>query len=178
MRQIIAVAIALSSIRLVTLADLPIEPPHISASVMPVGAHVERAHGGGAPDPSTRLFNRITREMQHGDCPAAIEGFRLFVALHGESPLVPLAEYWRGDCEYRLERYGDAIGSFDRVLAGSPLPAALASSALLRKGVSYAKAGEHERSRHTLELVVAEFPGSLAAEAARAELVSALSADS
>jgi TolA-binding protein len=122
-------------------------------------------------DPARRFYDRIAREMLRGDCDAAIHGFHLFLELYGRTPLAPYADYWLGDCAFQLSRYDEAIISFDRVLARPAVPAKLLSAALMRKGLSYAKMGKPARSRHTLELVVTQFPETQAATAARQTLL-------
>lgn len=122
-------------------------------------------------NPAERLYNRVMEEVRRGDYEAAAAGFRLFLELHNDAPLAAQADYWLGECEYRLGRYQEAIASFDRALSRSPLNAELAAAAFLRKGDSYARLGEINRSRHLLELVVAQFPNTKEAMLARKTLV-------
>lgn len=130
---------------------------------------------GGAPrlsgDPGRSFFDRIMAEVaQHHD-DAAVAGFRLFLELHPDSPLSVQAEYWLGECEYRLGQYRDAIDSFDRVLSREPLNPQLAAAAFLRQGHSYANLGEVRRSRNLLELLVVQFPTTTEAAEARQTLL-------
>lgn len=111
------------------------------------------------------------RERAHGDCEAVIHGFRLFMELYRTSAVAPFAEYWRGDCECRIGRHADAVASFDRVLADAGVPADLVAAALMRKAQSYEQLGQRSRARHTLELVVVQFPATEAAHAARRVLI-------
>ncbi|HEV8540423.1 MAG TPA: tetratricopeptide repeat protein [Nitrospiraceae bacterium] len=122
-------------------------------------------------DPSHRLYDRIMHEFHRGDCEAARAGFQLFVELHASSPLTPYADYWSGECGFRLGRYREAIESFDRALGQSPLRPKLAAAAFLKKGLAYAKLGERSRSRALLELVVVHFPHTQQAALARQALL-------
>jgi TolA-binding protein len=121
-------------------------------------------------DPSHRLYDRIMLELHRGDCKAAKAGFQLLVELHAGSSLVPYADYWSGECDFRLGQYREAIESFDRALGQSPLRPKLAAAAFLKKGLAYAKLGEWDRSRHLLQLVVVQFPHTQQAAVARQAL--------
>jgi TolA-binding protein len=155
---------------LVVLVLWPFGP----ATARPIGANVSRAVEADATsfrhDASRPFYDRIMKEFHRGDCEAARAGFRVFVELHARSPLVPYADYWSGECGYRLGQYRDAIEAFDRALGQSPLRPKLAAAAFLKKGLAYAKLGEWHRSRHLLELVVVHFPHTLEAIQARQAL--------
>ena len=125
---------------------------------------------GHPQEPARRLYDRIAQELRRGDCEAAVAGFRLFLELYPESPLAGRADYWVGECEFRLGRYEQAITSFDQSLARSPFNPQLAAAAFLKKGASYAKLGEIGRSRSLLELVVVQFPDTQEATLARKTL--------
>ncbi|MER3422018.1 MAG: hypothetical protein C4293_01080, partial [Nitrospiraceae bacterium] len=156
----------------------PSPAPALKGSILTAGAEewmntVEAVLDGNSAvvrASAARLYNRIMEEVRHEDYEAGAAGFRLFLELHDRSPLAAQAAYWLGECEYRLGRYQEAIASFDRALSRSPLDAGLAASAFLRKGDSYAKLGEINRSRHLLELVVAQFPDTKEAMLARKTL--------
>jgi len=181
-RYLLAVALIIACTRLVTVSDEPVQPVRsltspatadagMTTMAWPLAIETDAVSG---QDPGQRLYDRIVREMLRGDCEAAVHGYRLFLELYGMSPRAPVAEFWQGECEFRLGRYADAIVTFDRVLNRDALPAKVVSAALMRKGLSYARLGETGRSRHTLELVVSEFPESSAADTARRQLVAVL----
>jgi len=132
---------------------------------------VEADLAGLPRDSARRLYDRIMDEFHRKDCQAAESGFRMFVVIHQDSPLIPYAEYWRGECAFRDGRYQDAIEAYDRTVSRSPLPPRLAASAFMRKGVAYAKLGKLNRSRNVLELVVVQFPNSEQAVLARKVLL-------
>jgi len=56
----------------------------------------------GCYSPSLRS---VMEEYKHRDYEAALAGFRFFLELHGQSSLAPNAQYWMGECQYRLGRY-------------------------------------------------------------------------
>ena len=56
-------------------------------------------------DSSRRLYDRVMEEFKHRDYQAALAGFQLFLELHRQSALASNAQYWIGECQYRLGRY-------------------------------------------------------------------------
>lgn len=122
-------------------------------------------------DPERQFFDRIVAEVRRQDYEAAAAGFKLFLDLHPTSSLSAQADYWLGESEYQLGHYRDAIQALDRALARAPFNPQLAAASFLRKGSSYAKLGEVQRSRRLLELVVVEFPATEQAAEARHTLL-------
>jgi len=126
---------------------------------------------GRSDDPGRQLYDRVMAEVARQHYDAAAAGFRLFLELHPRSPLAPHADYWLGECEYRLGQYQDAIQAFDHALSRVPLDPQLAPAAFLRKGTSYAKLGDESRSRNLLELLVVQYPTTQEAVLARQTLL-------
>lgn len=127
----------------------------------------------GAPqkpqDTSRRLYDRVMAEYNRKDYEAALAGFRFFLALHSQSSLAANAQYWVGECQYRLGRYKDALASFYNVVSYYPLSPKLASS-ILRIGQAHAKLGEHEKAQVMYSRVLQEYSDSPEAEVARKAL--------
>jgi tol-pal system protein YbgF len=117
-------------------------------------------------DTSRRLYDRVMEEFKHRDYEAALAGFRLFMELHGQSALAANAQYWIGECQYRLGRYKDALNSFYNVVSYYPLSPKLAASTL-KIGQTYSKLGDHEKARMMFDRVVDQYPDSSEAELAR-----------
>jgi tol-pal system protein YbgF len=116
-----------------------------------------------------RLYDRVMEEFRHQDYEAALAGLRLFLELHGRSPLAPTAQYWAGECEFRLRRYPQALTSFYDVIARYPKnPKRVA--AIFKIGLTYQRLGQHDESQRVLQRVVEQFPGSREAELARKHL--------
>jgi tol-pal system protein YbgF len=86
--------------------------------------------------------------------------------LHGQSALAANAQYWIGECQYRLGRYKDALNSFYNVVSYYPLSPKLAASTL-KIGQTYSKLGDHEKARMMFDRVVDQYPDSSEAELAR-----------
>lgn len=117
-------------------------------------------------DTSRRLYDRVMEEFKHRDYEAALAGFRLFMELHGQSALAANAQYWIGECQYRMGRYKEALNSFYNVVSYYPLSPKLAASTL-KIGQTYAKLGDHEKARMMFDRVVDQYPDSSEAELAR-----------
>jgi len=116
-------------------------------------------------DPSRRLYDRVMEEVRHKDYEAALAGFRLVLELHPRSSLASSAQYWIGECEFRLRRYSQALTSFYDVVSRYPKSPKLAG-ATLKIGLIYAKLGQQKDSRMVLERVVDQFPNTPEAEVA------------
>jgi len=117
-------------------------------------------------DTSRHLYDRVMEEFKHRDYEAALAGFRLFLELHGQSALAANAQYWVGECQYRMGRYREAIKSFYNVVSYYPLSPKLAA-ATLKIGQTYTRLKDHEKARMMYERVVDQYPDSAEAELAR-----------
>jgi tol-pal system protein YbgF len=117
-------------------------------------------------DASRQLYDRVMEEFKHGDYVAALAGFRLFLELHRQAPLAANAQYWIGECQYRLGRYNDALNSFYNVRSYNPVSPKLAASAF-KIGQTYSKLGEHEKARLMFDRVLDQYPNGAEAELAR-----------
>ena len=117
-------------------------------------------------DTSRRLYDRVMTEFKHREYEAALAGFRLFMELHSQSALAANAQYWIGECQYRMRRYKDALNSFYDVVMNYPLSPKLAASTL-KLGQTYTKLGDHDNARIMFDRVVDQYPASPEAELAR-----------
>ncbi|SLM47604.1 conserved exported protein of unknown function [Nitrospira japonica] len=124
---------------------------------------------GQVQDTSRHLYDRVMEEFKHRDYEAALAGFRLFLELHAQTALAANAQYWVGECQYRMGRYKDALASFYNVVSYYPLSPKLPASTL-KIGQTYTKLKDHEKARMMYERVLDEYPDSPEAEAARKAL--------
>ncbi len=124
-------------------------------------------------DTSRRLYDRVMEEFKHRDYEAALAGFRLFLELHGHSALAANAQYWIGECQFRMGRYKEALNSFYNVVSYYPLSPKLAASTL-KIGQTYTKLGDHEKARMMFDRVVDQYPDSAEAELARKAIDAAI----
>lgn len=120
-------------------------------------------------DATRHLYDRVMEEYKHRDYEAALAGFRFFLELHGESSLAANAQYWMGECQYRLGRYKEALKTFYHVVSYYPLSPKLAASTL-KIGQTYTRLKDHEKARTMYERVIDEYPESPEAELARKAL--------
>ena len=127
-------------------------------------------------DSSRHLYDRVMEEFKHRDYEAALAGFRFFLELHGQSSLAANAQYWVGECQYRLGRYKEALKSFYHVVSYYPLSPKLAASTL-KIGQTYTRLKDHEKARMMYERVVDEYPESAEAVLARKALDAAAMRD-
>ncbi len=127
-------------------------------------------------DTTRRLYDRVMDEFKHRDYAAAMAGFQLFIELHSQSALAANAQYWIGECQYRMGRYREALKSFYDVVSNYPLSPKLAASTL-KLGQTYAKLGDPEKARLMFDRVVDQYPDSSEAEVARKALEATASAD-
>jgi tol-pal system protein YbgF len=118
------------------------------------------------PDASRRLYDRVMEEFRHKDYAAALAGFRFFLELHGQSSLSANAQYWMGECQYRMGRHHDALASFFKLIADYPMSQKLAASTL-KIGQIYTKQGDLEKATMMYERVTGQYPDSPEAEVAR-----------
>lgn len=120
-------------------------------------------------DTSRHLYDRVMEEFKHRDYEAALAGFRLFLELHGQTSLAANAQYWVGECQYRMGRYKEALKAFYNVVSYYPLSPKLAASTL-KIGQTYTKLKDQEKARMMFERVVDQYPDSPEAEVARKAL--------
>lgn len=120
-------------------------------------------------DTSRHLYDRVMEEFKHRDYEAALAGFRLFLELHGQTALAANAQYWVGECQYRMGRYRDALKSFYNVISYYPLSPKLAASTL-KIGQTYTRIKDYEKARMMYDRVVDQYPDSPEAELARRAL--------
>ena len=143
----------------------------IFVSIVVVGCSLNLAFAAPShiQDSSRHLYDRVMEEYKHRDYEAALAGFRFFLELHGQTSLAANAQYWVGECQFRLGRYRDALKSFSNVLSSYPLSPKLAASTL-KIGQSYTRLKDYEKARMIYERVVDQYPDSPEAEAARKAL--------
>ena len=136
---------------------------------LPVGV---AAAPGATQDIARHLYDRVMDEFRQKDYEAALAGFRFFMELHSQSILASNAQYWIGECEYRLGRYKDALTSFYNVVSYYPLSPKLPASTL-KIGQIYTKLHDKEKARMMYERVVDQYPDMAEAEIARRALEAA-----
>ena len=97
---------------------------------------------------------------------AAEKAFTGFLQQYPNSPLVPNAMYWLGECYYSTNRLDNAIMIFKDVAERFPKHDKAAAS-LLKAGYAYAKMGDMENAYFYWQILLDDFPGSAPANLAR-----------
>jgi tol-pal system protein YbgF len=120
-------------------------------------------------DPSRHLYDRVMEEFTHGDYEAALAGFKLFIEVHRHSALAANAQYWIGECQYRLGRYQDALTSFYNVRSYNPVSSKLAASAF-KIGQTYSRLGDSHKARLMFDRVLDQYSEGPEAHLARKAL--------
>lgn len=158
------------------------------APVGPDGAVVEPGPGQGAPGGSEGreiALSDLAREeamsdvpdeyrqglalARQGGCDRAIQVFRDFLRKRPESPYVPNAHYWIGDCYYVLGDYYQAILKFNDVRQQYPR-SDRAAPALLKIGLAFLEMGNKGEARLAFQKVVNDYPSLPEAAKAREKL--------
>src|SRR6476660_3601354 len=120
-------------------------------------------------DTSRHLYDRVMEEFTNGDYEAALAGFRLFIEVHRQSALVANAQYWIGECQYRLGRYQDALISFYNVRSYNPVSPKLAASEF-KIGQTYSRLGDYHKARLMFDRVLDQYSDGAEAHLARKAL--------
>ena len=120
-------------------------------------------------DTSRHLYDRVMEEFTHGDYEAALAGFRLFIEVHRQSTLAANAQYWIGECQYRLGHYQDALISFYNVSSYNPVSPKLAASAF-KIGQTYSRLGDYHKARLMFDRVLDQYSEGAEAHLARKAL--------
>jgi len=120
-------------------------------------------------DTSRHLYDRVMEEFTHGDYEAALAGFRLFIEVYRQSALAANAQYWIGECQYRLGRYDDALNSFYNVRSYNPVSPKLAASAF-KIGQTYSRLGDYHKARLMFDRVLDQYSEGAEAHLARKAL--------
>ena len=111
-------------------------------------------------------------EFRHKDYAAALAGFRFFLELHGQSSLSANAQYWKGECQYRMGRYKDALDSFYNLISDYPMSQNFFFNDTATTEI-YTKQGDREKAQMMFERVTDQYPDSTEAEVARKALEAA-----
>ncbi len=99
----------------------------------------------------------------------ALAGFQAFAKAYPTSSLLPNAYFWAATCHYQLRDFPTSAETFAKVAATWPNDAK-APDALLGQANAQAEAGDNKGSKKTLEALLAQYPTSTAAQAAKQRL--------
>jgi tol-pal system protein YbgF len=119
--------------------------------------------GGSA----TERYNYAFGLMKEADYPAAEAAFREFVAAHPRDQMAGNAQYWLGETYYARGRYMEAASAFAEGYKRYP-KSSKAPDALLKLGMSLARAEQKQNACVALARLGEEFPKAAASIRQRA----------
>ncbi len=132
-----------------------------------------KAKAGAVPviDPAaeTRDYEAALTLFKGAKYQEALSAFQDFIKNYAKSTLVPSAHYWAASAYYQLHEYAKAAEMFAKVQAGWPQDSK-APDAMLGQANSQQQSGDAKGARKTFESLIANYPGSSAAQVARQRL--------
>jgi tol-pal system protein YbgF len=129
----------------------------------PVEATGTAVIGASAPETYLKAFG----DYASGRYPQAIEGFRSFLQQFPANNYAGNAQYWLGECFYRLGRYDRAVQEYRKVVDNYPL-SGKAPDALLHMAPALRQLNQYEQARQVLQTLRQRYPNSAAARKALA----------
>ncbi|MEF8724499.1 MAG: tol-pal system protein YbgF [Candidatus Accumulibacter delftensis] len=127
--------------------------------------------GKSASDPATetREYEAALNLFRANKLKEAAAAFETFARTHPDSTLTPNAYYWLGNAHYAMRDCRRALEA--QRLVGSKWPAhAKAPDALLNVATCQQELGDSKSAKNTLDALLAKYPDSSAAKAARQRL--------
>jgi TolA-binding protein len=121
------------------------------------------------PEGETLLYSRVLQAYRQGQLADCAHSQEMLFKYFPKSSLGDNALYLRGLLELQKDFLPEALKSFDAVEARYPLGNKRASG-MLAKGVVLKKLNLDQSSRHVLERLIQNYPGSVEARRAQVEL--------
>lgn len=137
----------------------------LAVSILLGGVWAQEALANPSSHPR-QLYNHVMHEFRDKDYAAALAGFHFFLELYGSSRLATNAQFWKGECEFRLKRYREALVSYEKVLEQRPATSKVAG-ATVKMGLIYGYLRQREEARILLERVLVNYPESREAKIAQ-----------
>src|SRR5712692_6049123 len=135
----------------------------------------KQAVGGKVPPASTlsdkEAYDRAQQHYGQGHYDVALTSFRLFLVQYPDSPLVPNAHFWMGECYVRAHDYERGLEQYEHVVRKYP-KSAKAAPALYRKAMTFLELNNKEAARSALRQLIADYPKSEDSQRAKAKLAS------
>lgn len=123
------------------------------------------------PDPAQegRDYEGALGTFKAGKYKEAEAAFQTFIKTYPSSSLLPNAHYWAASSHFQLKEFDKAAEMFAKVAATWPNDAK-APDALLAQGNALTEAGDGKGARKVLEALIAQYPGTTAAQTAKQRL--------
>lgn len=121
------------------------------------------------PAKEARDYEAALNAFKGGKYREAIASFQSFIQGHPNSELLPNAHFWTASSHFQMKEYQKAADIFAKVAATWP-QSQKAPDALLAQGNALGEYGDAKGSKKVLEALVAQYPGSTAAQTAKQRL--------
>lgn len=122
------------------------------------------------PDAAQRnRYDAAYALFKDGDYSGSIASFESFLSQHPQSALAPAAAYWIGNAHYAMRNFDKAISAQQRLIETYPDSPKIPDG-LLNMASSQVEIGQKAAARKTLENLIANHPGTEAAEKAKRRL--------
>lgn len=141
----------------------------LEAAAQPAAAEAKPAEAKVDPAAETRDYETALTAFKGAKYKDALAGFLAFVKTYPSSGLLPNAYFWAASCHYQLRDFPKSAETFAKVAATWPNDAK-APDALLGQANAQSEAGDAKGARKTLEALLAQYPTSNAAQAAKQRL--------
>ena len=159
----------------VSASSAPMMQPASDVSTMQLTSAAPAPSASKAQAPSTvtpaatgdkGAYNAALALYDKNQLAAAEQRFSAFLQEYPQSPLVPNAMYWLGECYYSTGKMDSAIMIFKDVAGRFPRHPK-AAAALLKAGYAYAKLNDMENAQFYWQILIDDFPDSAPAALAR-----------
>jgi tol-pal system protein YbgF len=158
-------------------------PSDSVAIVPPTGAGDPGAALGTAAEPAPEApasgansgaalaaYQQAQKVWLSNDYDGALQQFTEFLERYPNTEQAGNAQYWQGRCYLKLDRYDDAVTSFQNVRTKYPENDSKVSQAMQSQAVALSRLGRNEEAEKLLEEVVKKYPTTTAARQAESDL--------
>ena len=153
-----------------------VELPEAIAPASPGSAVKDPSTGASrtAPTPTLsdkEVYDRAQQDYAQGRYDEALASFRLFLVQYPDSPLIPNAHFWMGECYVRARDYERGLEQYEHVVKKYP-KSAKAAPALYRKAMAFLELNNKQAAKSALRQLIADYPKSEDSQRAKAKLAS------
>ena len=141
----------------------PIEPLEPGAAP---GAQLEVAPGPLSP---VAAYQEAQKSFINQDYEASLAQYREYSRRYPDTDYAGNAQFWQGECYYRLEKYEEAIQEFDKLRANFPTSSKV-PIAINNQAAAHLRLGQTTRAVELLQELVENYPMAPAAARAKTKL--------
>jgi len=115
------------------------------------------------------LYHQALDLFNKGKFEEAEKTLRAYINQNPKGLLVPNAYFWIGECEYRMQRYEEAILDYQKVITEFPQSNKV-PDALLKQGLAFVKIGDTDSAKIVLKKLIKFYPNTPQARVAKKQL--------